>query len=63
MKECNKKVDRCRREFSIGLPHCHQLATMQTSPRGDRGDNFDWIREQFLDLYYLNVAQSVSVRN
>ena len=29
---------------------------------GGSGDNFDWISEQFLDLYYLYAAQSVSVR-
>ena len=28
----------------------------------DRGGNIDWTREQFLDLYYLNAAQSVSVK-
>ena len=47
---------------SIGLPHHRWLPVIRTSSRGDRGDNFDWIREQFLDLYYLNATQSVSVR-
>ena len=28
----------------------------------DRGDNFDWIREQFLDQYYLNSALTVSAK-
>ena len=28
----------------------------------DRGDSFDWIRELFLDLYYLSATQSVSAK-
>ena len=48
--------------FSIRLPHRHQLPVMQTSSRGGSRDNFDWTKEQFLDLYYLNAAQLVSAK-
>ena len=48
-------------EFFIGLPHCHRLAMTQTSSRNNKGDNFDWIREQFLDLYYLLKCHPISV--
>ena len=57
-KECNEKVYGCWRVF-IGLPHCHQLPVTRTS---SKGDDFDWMREQFLVLYYLNAVQSVSAK-
>ena len=47
---------------SIGFLHHRRLPVTWTSSREDRGNDFDCIREQFLDLYYLNTAQSVSVR-
>ena len=51
----------CRR-VSIGLPHCRQLPVTRTLSKGDWGDNFDWMIEQFLVLYYLNAVQSVSAK-
>ena len=45
---------------AIGLPY-HQLPVTWTSSRGDRGEDFDWNREQFW-MYYLNATQSVSAK-
>ena len=55
-EECNKKVGRVEGRSSIGLSHCCRLPVMWTSSREDRGDNSDWIRERFSNLYYLNAT-------
>ena len=47
----------------IGLTHHHRLPVMRKLSRGARGDDFDWIREQFLNLPILlkiDATQSVS---
>ena len=48
-------------EFFYWLPHLRWLAVLWTSSRGDWGDDFDWIREQFLDLYYLYLWHTAVV--
>ena len=61
-KKRNEKVHGCQRVLLLhGLSQHHWLQVMRTSSRGDRGDEFDWIREWFLDLYNLNATQSVFV--
>ena len=49
-------------ELFCWAPASSSVAMTWTSSRGDSGDNSDWIREQFLDLYNLNATQLVSVR-
>ena len=48
--EDNGKVHGCRRVLLLGY-------MMQMSSRGDGGDSFGYISEQFLDLYFSNAAQ------
>ena len=49
-------------KVSIELPHRHPLPMTWASSRGVSGENFHWISEQFLDLYYLNADQLVSAK-
>ena len=46
-EEVQREALRVPESSSIGRPHRRRLPMTRTSLREDRGDDFDWIREQF----------------
>ena len=50
------------RELFYWAPTSSSVVSDTDIVKRDTEDDLDWIREQVLDLYYLNAPQSVSAK-